>query len=413
MGPEQPEPAQARPVTLLAGLDREQWAAARLWASTRQPYLATALFSIEVIPEPGIGTVGIDEGWTLHADPELVADWEADELGRVILHLASHLVRDHAKRAEEIPDDHLPLWALAADAEVNDDLAADHLIPGQAPDEPADFECPAHGMAESYLDELLNYQTPPQRRGTLDCGSGSDGRNRPWDDPPNMDQDRQRLTRAQVATSVREEMGRDPGSVPEGWARWAEHFLRPTVDWRRALAAELRQCIASVAGLVDYTYSRPSRRASAVADVILPALHHPMPEIAVVCDTSSSITDGLLGRTLAEVDGILQAVGQRGDVRVLAVDTVVHAVTRVRKAADVVVRGGGGTNMGAGINAALKLHPRPDIVIVLTDGYTPWPEHPPRAKVVIGLLVVKSDRSSTRVETPRWARTVVIEDRKK
>jgi len=36
--------------------------------------------------------------------------------------------------------------------------------------------------------------------------------------------------------------------------------------------------------------------------------------------------------------------------------------------------------MGRGIAAAAELKPVPKIVIVLTDGYTPWPAEPP-AKV--------------------------------
>ena len=40
-----------------------------------------------------------------------------------------------------------------------------------------------------------------------------------------------------------------------------------------------------------------------------------------------------------------------------------------------------------GIDAAMELRPRPSVVIVLTDGYTPWPAAAPRAAtVVVGLL---------------------------
>ena len=43
--------------------------------------------------------------------------------------------------------------------------------------------------------------------------------------------------------------------------------------------------------------------------------------------------------------------------------------------------------MGEGIPQALTLKPRPSIVVVLTDGFTPWPEEPPRgARVIVGLI---------------------------
>jgi hypothetical protein len=41
------------------------------------------------------------------------------------------------------------------------------------------------------------------------------------------------------------------------------------------------------------------------------------------------------------------------------------------------MQGGGGTDMVAGIHAALDYTPAPDAIIVLTDGYTPFPKQPP------------------------------------
>lgn len=66
--------------------------------------------------------------------------------------------------------------------------------------------------------------------------------------------------------------------------------------------------------------------------------------------------------------------------------------------------GGGGTDMGEGIEAARRLRPPPSVVVVLTDGFTPWPSEPPKGvRVVVGLL-----RESP-MRTPAWARVVQIE----
>jgi hypothetical protein len=65
--------------------------------------------------------------------------------------------------------------------------------------------------------------------------------------------------------------------------------------------------------------------------------------------------------------------------------------------------------MGAGIEAAAALRPRPTVVIVLTDGYTPWPDRPPPGiRVVVGLL--SEGAESAEWPPPAWARTVTIDD---
>jgi len=42
--------------------------------------------------------------------------------------------------------------------------------------------------------------------------------------------------------------------------------------------------------------------------------------------------------------------------------------------------------MNAGIEAAAVLKPKPDAIIVLTDGYTPWPQKPIAIPTVFGIL---------------------------
>jgi hypothetical protein len=57
--------------------------------------------------------------------------------------------------------------------------------------------------------------------------------------------------------------------------------------------------------------------------------------------------------------------------------------------------------MGAGLAAAGRLRPRPDVIVVLTDGATGWPTlPPPRCRVVIALL------APTGWPTPGWATVV-------
>jgi hypothetical protein len=323
-------------------------------------------------------------------------------------------------------------WIRAADAEINDDLVPAGLeLPGR-PVLPRDLRAEDGLLAEQYFDgirraaraaEASGGTGPPGRGGAsrapagagadnpgrsgqwLDCGSGADG-------IPRAGQGRSAhrglprwladLLRRQVAQDVITH-GKQPGTVPAGLLRWAEEFLSPKVNWRAVLAAELRRAIAEVSGAVDYSYRRPSRRSAVAGPVVLPALRRPVPEVAVVCDTSGSMTEDLLAMVLAEVEGLLRALGLARQVRVLACDTAVAPAQRVSSARQVQLIGGGGTDMGAGIGAAAALRPRPAVTVVLTDGYTPWPEQAPKGmRVVVGLLGERAP------EAPAWARAVRV-----
>lgn len=389
-------------------------AAGRLWAASHFPYLASGLFGAQVLAKPGIATVAVDEGWRLHADPELTATWTPPQLGSVLVHHVSHLLRAHGERAVAagiIPDD-ARAWVRGADAEINDDLVPAGLeLPGQP-------VLPGHlGAEEGLLAEQYFVAGRPGEPGSdgaggapaaghwdLDCGSGADGWPRDWDasGPPALSPWQARLLCRQVAQEcVRH--AREAGNVPAGLLRWAEQTLQPAVDWRRVLAAELRRAVADTAGAADYSYRRPSRRASVAGPVVLPALRRPVPEVAVVCDTSGSMTEDLLAAALAEVEGLLRSLGLARQIRVLACDTAVGAARRVTSARQVELVGGGGTDMGAGIDAAAALRPRPAVTVVLTDGFTPWPGRGPRGiRVVVALL---GDEAS---DGPKWARSVRV-----
>ena len=392
-------------------------AAARLWAAARFPYLATGIFGTQVTMAPGTGTVASDQRWRLYVDPEVVAGWTAAELGSVVVHHVCHLLRDHSERAvaAAVTPAESADWIRAADAEINDDLIHAGLeLPGD-PVLPGDFGAPEGKLAEEYYALLAErrqgetaptglscWQKPAGRSGSLDCGSGADGQPRHFELPGGLEPWLADLLLRQVALEIVKH-GKEAGSVPAGLLRWAEQALAPRVDWRRLLSAQLRRAVADVAGAVDYSYRRPSRRAAAVSGVVLPALRRPVPELAVVCDTSGSMSDELLAMALAEVEGLLRALGMARQLRVLACDAAAGPARRVSSARQVSLVGGGGTNMGAGIAAAYALRPRPAVTVVLTDGYTPWPRLPPKGmRIVVGLL------GDDAPEAPGWAASVRV-----
>lgn len=387
-----------------SALDMTKLLAARYRAASDRPYLASALYALTVVPSTEVPTMGVDRHWRCYVSPAFVDATPVPELAGVWIHEAAHLLRDHHGRADRLPAATQRDWHrvnIAQDCEINDDLLADGLRLPEGRMEPRRFGLPEGRLFEEYVDRL-----PPTKHAP-DCGPGAHGRSVPWEltgpgGPARLGDVEAQALRRQTADAMRVHQ-RTRGTLPGGWQRWAEEVLEPTVDWRQALSGAVREAAAWAGGAVDYTYRRPSRRTPALRGVVLPSLRRPLPRVAVVIDTSGSMGDAELAAALGEVTGVLREVGIRGNrVTVLACDADVHAVSRVTATEQITLGGGGGTDMRVGIEAALATAERPNIVVVLTDGLTPWPEEHPPCRVIAALI------GSSAPQPPDWVETVRI-----
>jgi predicted metal-dependent peptidase len=252
-----------------------------------------------------------------------------------------------------------------------------------------------------------------------DEGSGVHGQPRPWELPPNDpdtpalgDFDRQSL-REEVARRI-VEAAKSRGTMPAGWVRWAEEVLRPRVDWRKQLRRVVRGAISEGFGhRLDFSYRRPHRRAAIYHPFILPALQgERRPRIAVVVDTSGSITDKALCQALMEVRAVLEQLRTR--ITVIPCDAVPYEAVQILNRRDWELargkmRGGGGTDMRAGIRAAMALEPLPDAIIVLTDGYTPFPDPPrPTEPPIIWGIWQYGDEEPPQPPCPPWHKRDIV-----
>ncbi|MET9378616.1 VWA-like domain-containing protein [Streptomyces sp. NPDC002992] len=390
------------------GLDRAKLLAARYKAAEARPYLASALYALTVVASEHVPTMAVDRYWRCYVAPAFVEATAIEELAGVWIHEASHLLRDHHGRADRLPaadQRDRRRVNIAQDCEINDDLVSDGLRLPEGRMEPRLFGLPVGGLFEEYLPGV-----PATSHHPVDCGSGAHGVPAPWDLGENGGEGVARLgpveaeaLRRQTAQAMRAHQ-RSRGSLPAGWRRWAEEVLEPTVDWRKALTGAVREAAAWAGGAIDYTYRRPSRRTPALGGrVVLPSLRRPLPRVAIVVDTSGSMGEDDLAAALAEVSGVLREVGVGGNrVTVLACDADVHAVARVTAVDQVELAGGGGTDMTVGIRTALAAPQPPNIVVVLTDGHTPWPPEPVSCRLVVALI------GQDAPQPPAWAETVRI-----
>lgn len=386
-------------------------AAARIRVKTLAPYMTAAVLGLIPREAKGLATMGVTDKGVLLWNPEWVSTLSADEVAWVLLHEASHLLRDHSGRCKRMCANHR-LFNIAGDLEINDDLRE---MGAKLPNAiyPETFGEKPGGIAEVYYRSL--YQQAQKQGGDGEEGdegsegegqSGGDGKDTPkaaggWcgsgggrpvpGEPKDGEggkgqtrsaADLQRI-RLQVAKAVKEHVSRKgQGSVPLGLQVWADGLLVPSrVPWSKLLARALRAAVAYTTGSVDYTYGRPSRRQGAVGwgkgFPVMPTLRAPKPRVAVAVDTSGSMGQEEIVRAASEAAAILSAT--RAEVQFLACDAAVHTVTKLRNAKQLAgaLRGGGGTSFVPIFEALGKMHDCPDTLVVLTDGGGDAPAFPP------------------------------------
>lgn len=244
--------------------------------------------------------------------------------------------------------------------------------------------------------------------GGKDEGSGVHGKRRPWEGdgeaaPKVSSAEANALRKATAAAVAAEVRNKGTGSVPAGLIRWAQAVeVEKPVPWTELLASALRSTFSALSVKSDYSWRRPSRRSEAYSPFVLPALVGKTPhDVAVVIDTSGSMSDAEIGRALGVVKDIARQT--QSSVIVIACDAAVHSVSRetYTTADRVHLVGGGGTDMGVGIARAVE--ERASAVVVVTDMETPWPDRPPPIPViVVATASVK--------KAPSWAKVITLRE---
>ncbi|WP_329131890.1 vWA domain-containing protein [Streptomyces sp. NBC_00670] len=404
-----------------SALDLDKLFAARLHAARVRPYLAAALFALHPVESRRVPTMAVDRHWRVYVSPAFVDAMPVEELAGVWVHEVTHLLRDHHGRSDRVarergltgPAERLRM-NIAADCEINDDVFGEGLLRPAGAVLPATLDLPEGKLMEEYLHW---FQLGPRTQdwAWLDCGSGADGLDREWDLGPDgahgLSAQERDAVRFRVARGI---TGRH-GDVPGGWRRWAEEAFHPPQPWRELLGAAVRAAVSAPGAGEDYSYGRPSRRSASVPGAVLPSLRRRPPHVAVVVDTSGSVSDAELGSALLEVAAIARAVGGRRDlVSVVSCDAAAQGVRSLCRAEGIALVGGGGTDLRAGFARALRGWPRPDVVVALTDGQTPWPSTRPPCRTVVGLFprgaygYDEDDPEYVPELPPAWARVVEI-----
>lgn len=193
---------------------------------------------------------------------------------------------------------------------------------------------------------------------------------------------------------------RTRGTIPAGLKRHIKSLLRPQPDPWKSLQSCVARVLSNSRGNPDLTYQRQSRRQAGMPEgVRLKGPEKRMPKAAVVVDTSGSMTAGCLAKALTVIKQGLKAIGE---VPVITCDAAIGQDMVMRSVHDdFVFVGGGGTDMRLPLAYAEEKY-KPDVVVIVTDTYTPWPDKPMKARLIVA--------ATQNGDVPEWAIKVRIPD---
>ena len=409
------------------------------------PYLAPYVYSLTPTERPGLGTMAVDRYGRLYFDPAFCERLSLEQGGYVVLHEAWHLVLRHCHRAKGIVGEN-PTPQEAHDLNIAYDIVvwemleaiADHAPEGGVTFDKAKAKWPEieRNMAAEALyaiiassrrdqasdrmpssDEFCNesgdgHCTDDSSRAIdndgftlLGGGSAADGQPRDYEEEPDLNWDAFKEGRLLEATEEKiqqleedREWNGGCGTVPSELKRLIKSQLHPQPNPWEALRSTAARIAANHRGATDWSYRRVSRRQYSDPNMhrLKGASRHSAKAVVGV-DSSGSMTPECLRKAIRVIQQGLKALGK---VPVVTCDAAVgQDITVTHISDDFEFMGGGGTDLRVLLEYAEKKH-RPDVVVLVTDGGTPWPTEPTRHQLVIAL--------TQECPTPSWATTVRI-----
>ena len=368
-----------------------------------QPFFAVLLFELMKLTEQGRFPTACTDGKSIDVNPKWFGPLPIKERVFVLCHEVLHTILHHVPRLRQWidtglgPDGEPVDFALlnqAADAVIND-----WLIESGVGSMPAGANQGVHHPGvityEHTVDEaycILKKRQPPQPPqsggGGAGEGDGEQGQGDPGAQPRDKGFDQhlmqgesshQQLSDEEVQRAVQSAAAaaKTQGDLPAALKRLVDDVCEPQVNWRE----QLQLLVQTHAGRDEATWRRPNKRRLAVApQIYLPGRHsHRAGCIVMYGDTSGSISDQEWSHFKGEMAAIVEMLNPE-ECFIGSCDTEAHPPHVVEAADDVRLyepEGGGGTHMPAIFDRVEREGIQPDVLVILTDGYTDFGEQPP------------------------------------
>lgn len=331
----------------------------------RHPFFASILMRRPLIEDASVGTAAVCQRGHIYYNPAFIngdgtkqfPGLTLEQCIYLLCHEVMHVVGMHSARLHERDHDR---WNIAADAWINDLLTKEKIgepIPGGV-DMP--------GSMSELVDDIYNRLPiqPPNPNGGAG-GIGGIGRDLVQRGAPMTEEEAQMVTAStKVALAQAAQAAKMQGMLPGSIADLVADLIASKVPWHDVLE---RYMVGHVKA--DPSWRRPNRRFEAYLPSTgkLPA----MGKVVLQIDVSGSISKLELDHYNGHIQRIVELCRPE-QVDVLYVDTQVakHVTFLPDDEVKLEFYSGGGTDMEAGFRYIEKEGMDPDVVVVLTDGYT-------------------------------------------
>lgn len=330
-------------------------------------FFANVILRVGIVPDDTIETMDTN-GERIRYNPEFVTGLTDDACSIILVHEAAHIAFGHVWRHDG--KDH-ELWNIAGDLAINSNLCRRRgfprgaLVPGA---EPYGW-LPAGKSLEWYVSELRKKAGSGEPAPSEKSPTGTFSRSPKAGTP----EESEAKTKWEIAVTQSEMDAKEAGEMP-GWASDELGVLREksNVPW----TAKLRR-FATARAKNKYSYSKPNRRTRHLGIIMPGRTGKTVSDVALIVDTSGSMSGEDMNKALIELEGILRA-HPAAKLKVIQCDTEVSSVATY-SASDVPVprdfqwKGRGGTDLGPAFSEAVGSK----CAIVVTDGQFECPAKPP------------------------------------
>ncbi|MHB8453862.1 MAG: vWA domain-containing protein [Acidiferrobacterales bacterium] len=379
-------------------------AAARARLILDKPFLGALVLRLPVVAaDPAWCKTTATDARGFYYNRDYIAALNMEQTQFVLAHEALHCALSHFVRRQHRVKRR---WDLACDYAVNPLLVNDGLAPppgtlvldcydGMTAEEI--YPCIQENNEQEPLDQHL-YDEEDSRTERESSGGG-DGRDRQPDEaqrggrheregrgvegdsapPPLTESEREALNvqwRQRLAGAAQQAM--QAGKLSASMARIVDHLLQPQLPWRMLLARYM-----SASARDDYSFQRPSRREGAA---ILPSLRSTQVELAIVLDTSGSISDTEMREFLAEVNALKGQLRARVTLHACDDELSEEGPWSCEPWEELVfpeaLTGGGGTSFVPPFEWLERQDRQPDLLLYFTDADGSFPHSPPVFPVI-------------------------------